>query len=497
MGWFPLKTEKNKIGVVAVGYYLSRSLTQDIRSAALAFDDYRQKEILKKPIANSYIAMFAIVTILVIFAAMWFGFQLAKEITIPIRQLAEGTKEVSSGNLDFHMDIKVNDKSEDEIGILVDSFNKMTNDIKVKEIALQDKNRSLQKTNRELDLRRNYIETVLENIGTGVISCDRWGRITTINAAAEEMLYMKVSDFTGKLYKDVFATAKLDPLRRILLELEEMQEISVEEEVNLNIKGEVFTFMVNVSQLFDNQKSQIGLVMVLENTTELVRAQRVAAWREVARRIAHEIKNPLTPIKLSAQRLKKKYFQDGSEDSEIFRSCVDTIIQEVDDLKNMVNEFSNFARMPSFNPVDVNIKDLANETISLYKTSMRNVKINIINTESVPQLKLDPDQIKRVFINLIDNAIESMGGKGEINVQIDYLRELQTVKIEISDNGTGIPPNIKERLFMPYFSTKKRGTGLGLAIVNSIISEHRGYIRVKDNKPQGTIFVIELPVKAA
>ncbi|RMF94644.1 MAG: PAS domain-containing protein [Candidatus Schekmanbacteria bacterium] len=486
---------KKKIGVVAVGYYLPRSLTEDIKSAAMAFEDYRQKEILKKPIANTYVGMFAIVTILVIFAAMWFGLQLAKEITIPIKQLAEGTREVSNGNLDFHIDIKVSDKSEDEIGILVDSFNKMTNDIKMKELALQEKNLSLQKTNRELDRRRSYIETVLENIGTGVISLDIWGRITTINSAAEEMLHIKASDFTGKLFKDAFSTSKLDPLKKLFLELEESGNRSIEDEVNLNIKGEVFTFMINVSKLFDSENNEIGVVMVLENMTELIRAQRVAAWREVARRIAHEIKNPLTPIKLSAQRLKKKYFQEGNGDKEVFVSCVDTIIQEVDDLKKMVNEFSNFARMPSFNPVDVNIKELAEETISLYKTSMKNVKININNGKDIPLLKLDPEQIKRVFINLIDNAIESMDGNGEINISFEYMADLQTVKIEVSDNGRGIPPNVKEKLFLPYFSTKKSGTGLGLAIVNSIISEHRGYIRVKDNIPRGTTFVIELPVR--
>lgn len=497
-GTFTMKEGQNKtIGVVAVGYYLPKSTSQDIRSVALAFKDYRQKEIFKKPIMDNYIAMFAIVTVLVIFAAMWFGFQLAKEITVPIQQLAEGTHEVAEGNLDFHIDIKVKDRSQDEIGILVDSFNKMTHDLKIHKLELEDKNMSLENTNRELDRRRSYIETVLETVSTGVISLDAWGKITTINDAAEDMLQIRGEDYAGKHYQQAFAKTQLEPLKKVINELEETRDRSIRQEINLNISGEVFTLMTNIRELYDGNGTLMGMVMVLDNVTELVRAQRVAAWREVARMIAHEIKNPLTPIKLSAQRLKKRYFQKISGDDAVFEECVDTIIQEVDDLKGMINEFSNFARMPVFDPVDTNIENVINETISLYKTSMKDVKIDLVSSGEMPSLKLDPDQIKRVFINLVDNAIEAMGGNGEIKVALEYLKDLQTVKIEFSDNGAGIAPNIKEKMFMPYFSTKKKGTGLGLAIVNTIISEHRGYIRVKDNKPRGTTFVIELPVRVA
>ena len=253
--------------------------------------------------------------------------------------------------------------------------------------------------------------------------------------------------------------------------------------------------MANINMLFDSENNYIGMVIVIDNLTELIRAQRVAAWREVARRIAHEIKNPLTPIKLSAQRLRKKFLSGAKDSEEVFDQCTNTIIQEVDDLKKMVNEFSQFARMPTSNPIPCNLNEIIKEAITLYKGALKDITIEAELFEEIPQLHLDPEQMKRVFINLIENAIEAMKGHGGIFIKNMYFSDLQIVRIELSDTGIGIPVYLREKLFMPYFSTKKEGTGLGLAIVNTIISEHNGYIRVKDNEPQGTTFVIELPVK--
>jgi len=497
-GVTPVRAQENKshiLGAVVASYYLPKGIFGEIKSITFAFKEYREKNALKKPIANNYIAMFAIVTLLIIFAAMWFGFQLAKGITIPIQQLAAGTKEIAGGNLDFRIDIESVPESQDEIGILVNSFNRMTEDLKRNKADLEEKNITLENTNIELEQKRTYMETVLENITTGVISLDSEGRISTINKAAENMLHLNENHLRNKYYSEVFDVPYFEILKEIISQMLENNVRSLKKEINLNIKGEVFTFMTNINMLFDSQENYLGMVIVIDNLTELIRAQRVAAWREVARRIAHEIKNPLTPIKLSAQRLRKKFSSLAGNGKEVLEECTNTIIQEVDDLKKMVNEFSQFARMPTFNPITCNINEIINEAIALYKGILKNITVTTDFFEEIPKLQLDPDQMKRVFINLFENAIEAMNGQGGIHIKTMYLDDFEIVRIEVSDTGIGIPFYLREKLFLPYFSTKKQGTGLGLAIVNTIISEHNGYIRIKDNEPQGTTFVIELPVR--
>ena len=498
IGITPIKAHGDKthiIGAVATSFYLPKGISEDIKSINLAYKEYREKNILKRPIANNYIAMFAIVTILIIFAAMWFGLQMAKGITGPIQQLAEGTKEIAGGNLDFHIDLEPDPESQDEIGVLVSSFNQMTDRLKKNKADLEEKNISLKNTNIELEQKRTYMETVLENITTGVISLDNNGNISTINKAAENMLHANENDTMNKHYTEVFGIKHFETLKKIISQILDDNARSLEKEINLNIDGEVFIFMTNINMLFDSQENYLGMVIVLDNLTELIRAQRVAAWREVARRIAHEIKNPLTPIKLSAQRLKKKFQSKAEDMGEVLEDCTNTIIQEVDDIKKMVNEFSQFARMPTSSPLPTNLHDIINEAIALYRGTLKDITIETEFSEKVPLLHLDPEQIKRVFINLLENAIEAMKGHGGIFIKTKYVSDFQIVKIEVSDTGIGIPFYLREKLFMPYFSTKKQGTGLGLAIVNTIISEHNGYIRVKDNEPQGTTFVIELPAR--
>lgn len=498
IGITPIKAHGDKthiIGAVATSYYLPKGISENIKSINLAYKEYREKNILKRPIANNYIAMFAIVTTLIIFAAMWFGLQMAKGITGPIQQLAEGTKEIAGGNLDFHIDLEPDPESQDEIGVLVNSFNQMTEELKKNKADLEEKNISLKNTNIELEQKRTYMETVLENITTGVISLDNNGNVSTINKAAENMLHVNENNIRNKHYREVFGIKHFEALREIIFQILDNNVRSLEREINLNIDGEVFTFMTNINMLFDSQGNYLGMVIVLDNLTELIRAQRVAAWREVARRIAHEIKNPLTPIKLSAQRLKKKFQSKAEDMGEVLEDCTNTIIQEVDDLKKMVNEFSQFARMPTSSPFPANLHEIINEAIALYKGTLKDITIETEFSEEVPLLHLDPEQIKRVFINLLENAIEAMKRQGGIFIKTRYLSDFQIVRIEVSDTGVGIPFYLREKLFMPYFSTKKQGTGLGLAIVNTIISEHNGYIRVKDNEPQGTTFVIELPAR--
>ncbi|MCR4288483.1 MAG: ATP-binding protein, partial [Deltaproteobacteria bacterium] len=234
----------------------------------------------------------------------------------------------------------------------------------------------------------------------------------------------------------------------------------------------------------------------LDDLTHLVKTQRMFAWKEVAKRIAHEIKNPLTPIKLSAQRLRKKYLGKVPDEGAVFDECTNTIIREVDELKTLVNEFSNFARMPASNPSPCSLNEIVLETVAMYKTGHRAITFEASTDERLPVLHIDRDQMKRALINLIDNAAAAIENEGVVRVETRYMEEMQVARLDVSDNGAGMGAEARQRLFEPYFSTKKTGTGLGLAIVQNIIADHNGYIRVKDNEPRGTRFIIEIPVKA-
>jgi two-component system nitrogen regulation sensor histidine kinase NtrY len=270
----------------------------------------------------------------------------------------------------------------------------------------------------------------------------------------------------------------------------------LERQISVSVGNKTLTLLISVTVLRDDRGKYLGLVAVFDDLTEIMRAQRMAAWREVARRIAHEVKNPLTPIQLSAQRLKKKYGDVvAKHDGKVFEECTNLIITQVEGLKRLVNEFSSFARMPTSNPQPNNIKEIIDESVSLYKEAQKKVNIVVSGSDDVPIFKVDGEQMKRVMINLLDNALDAIDGKGEIAINLSYIRDVRMAKIEVADDGRGISPDHKMRLFEPYFSTKKQGTGLGLAIVNAIITDHNGSIRVEDKEPCGTRFIIELPAK--
>ena len=270
----------------------------------------------------------------------------------------------------------------------------------------------------------------------------------------------------------------------------------MEKQIRVSVKDKILTLLVSLNVLRDDRGKYLGLVAVFEDLTEIERAQRMAAWREVARRIAHEVKNPLTPIQLSAQRLKKRYGDKiGRDDGKVFEECTNMIIDQVEGLKRLVNEFSSYARMPAPNPKLNSIKEIIQESVSLYKETEKDIKLIFNPTVEVPPFNLDKEQMKRVMINLLDNAVDAIDGKGEIAIDLSYDEDQQKVQIQVTDDGKGIPEENKDHLFEPYFSTKKHGTGLGLAIVSTIISDHDGSIRVQDREPCGTTFIVELPVK--
>jgi len=416
------------------------------------------------------------VTLLILFSATWFGFYLAKELTVPIKELAEATHRIATGDLNFRIQMK----SADEIGTLVQSFNQMTGDLQV--------------SRSELEQRKKYMEIVLKNVAAGVISIDEKGTVTTINTFAEQILEVKSEEVLDRNITSALPKEYVEQITPLLNELRSSEKDPIERQLTLNLEGKSLSLLINLTTLRDEEGKSLGVVAVFDDLTQLIKAQRMAAWREVARRIAHEIKNPLTPIQLSAQRLRKRYLEKLGQDTAVFDECTRTIVNQVEELKEMVNEFSNFARMPALQPTPSRLNEIIQETLILFQGVKKQVHFEFIPDE-LPVLNLDRDQMKRVMINLVKNSLTSIEDEGEIKIQTSYDPTLQMVRLEVSDDGCGIPDEDKKRLFEPYFSTRKSGTGLGLTIVNAIISDHNGYIRVRDNKPKGTTFLIELPVQ--
>jgi two-component system nitrogen regulation sensor histidine kinase NtrY len=378
--------------------------------------------------------------------------------------------------------------------MLIDAFNKMTDDLRINQQKLKTTTDEVIRSNQELEQRRLYMETVLRNVTAGVISIDKEGNVTTINNSALRLLNIETDDVHGKNFRDILKPAYLDIAKEMLRDLVISKKGGVRKQITLPLKDGQITLLTSLSILRDDNDEFMGTVVVFDDMTQLIKAQRMAAWREVARRIAHEIKNPLTPIQLSAQRLRKRYLDRFDENESIFDECTQMIIRSVDELKTLVNEFSSFARMPASHPALNNINELISEAISLYDQAHKNISFTFAQDGSLPSFLFDRDQIKRVFINLLDNAVAAVGETGSISVDSSYNKDLNIAVCTVADNGQGILPGDRDRLFEPYFSTKKSGTGLGLAIVNTIISDHNGFIRVKDNSPKGTKFVIELPV---
>ncbi|MCK5914007.1 MAG: HAMP domain-containing protein, partial [Desulfuromusa sp.] len=430
-----------------------------------------------------------LIALIIIFLATWFGFHLARSITVPIQELATATTKVASGNLD----IQLQTRSTDEIGTLVNAFNKMTADLRQGRIEVVSANQELQNSNLELDRRRDYMEIVLANVTAGVISIDRSGHLTTINKSAENLLHFNAEKMLGKDFREVIPGSYMPQIMELLKDLFYSERGTVRQQVTIPIGNEKYTLMLNLTTLRDKQNNFLGTVIVFDDLTQLYKAQRMAAWREVARRIAHEIKNPLTPIQLSAQRLRKRYLKNFADDDHVFDDCTKMISDQVDELKNLVNEFSSFARMPATKPSINNLNEVITECLTLYKEAHKDISFQLSLDQHLPNTKFDREQIRRVIINLLENSVAAISGIGTIQLESIYNQELQIITLTVADSGRGIPSDDKARLFEPYFSTKKTGTGLGLAIVSTIIADHNGYIRVRDNSPQGSIFIIELP----
>lgn len=478
----------NAEGFVVIANLIPPNLSENMASISRGFEEYQQIKLLKEPIQVTYYITLSIVALLVVFCSVWFGFYMAKTITIPIMELAEGTRRVAEGDLNFSID----QVADDEIGSLVDSFNTMTRDLRIGREQLELSTLKLREQNIEIEERRQYMEIVLKNVSAGVITLDADGFISTINKSAEKMMNLKSEEIINKRYNNLLNGEYLNLAEEIMESLTTAKNDAVELPLKVTIDGTPLSFIMNVSALKDDAGHHMGIVMVFDDLTELEQAQRIAAWREVARRIAHEVKNPLTPISLSAQRLNRKYSKQINQ--SVFDECTRTITDHVELIRNLVDEFSSFARFPTANPKPCDLTPIIEETLALYKEGHQNIDFEFSVTNYIPHLNLDRQHIKRAMINLVDNAIGSIKKEGSIIITLTHDPSLKVVRLEVADSGSGISDKDKTRLFEPNFSTKKAGMGLGLTIVSAIVADHNGMIRVQDNPPRGAKFVVELPV---
>jgi two-component system nitrogen regulation sensor histidine kinase NtrY len=417
---------------------------------------------------DTHVRILLLMTVLALFAAVWIGLFLSKRITVPIEALSEATREISAGNLDHRVDVH----AEDELGLLVSLFNDM---------AAQ-----LQGTTRELEARRRYMEIILESIPSGVVSVDPDLQVNKVNRAARTMFSTESPSTLEDIFgQDVYTIREL---------LQAAEGNSITREIEFTAHGRPAHSAVTATQLTTG-----GFVLVIEDLTEVVRAQKASAWREVARRLAHEIKNPLTPIQLSAERIARNMARLQATPprvTAVIEECVNAIVEEVSSLKNLVDEFVRFSRLPAVSRLPNSMRDLVDRTLSLYEGRLDSVKLNIDVPFALPPILMDPLQMKRVLVNLLDNALEALAGEPnqEISIRCELARDETMARLTIADTGRGIASEDRERLFTPYFSTRKNGTGLGLSISSRIVADHGGYIGVEANFPKGSRFVVELPV---
>lgn len=474
-------------GYIVIATLIPLDLLSSLKSVSRGVEEYEQIKLVKGPIQLTYIITLSIVLLVVVFFAVWFGFLLAKTISIPIKELAEGARRVAEGDLG----VTIAPVADYEIGSLVDAFNRMTRDLRASRQQLELSAQMLREQNAEIESKRHYMEIVLGSVSTGVVTLDAEGRIATLNRSAERMLDCRAERVRGRDLDALFPSDQGDSAAEIVAGRAIAVESPLEIPIRMSIGGKPRSFLAMVNALQDDSGRKIGAVLVIDDLTELEKAQRMAAWREVARRIAHEVKNPLTPITLSAQRLKRRYAGQVAE--PVFDECTRTIIEHVELIRNLVNEFSAYARFPSANPTRCDLLQIIEETLALYREGYPRIRFETEFTAGLPLLNLDRLQMKQALINLIENAVVAIKEAGRISIGVRHDAAARRVILEVADDGPGVPDRNKTRLFEPDFSTKKSGMGLGLAIVSSIVADHNGAISVHDNPPRGARFVVELP----
>jgi two-component system, NtrC family, nitrogen regulation sensor histidine kinase NtrY len=492
-----------KGGAVVVAMPLPPKFAETARQIQESQQRYIELAAKRKLFRRTYIGFLLLLTVVVLFASTWLALLLSKLVNRPVAALAAGTEAISKGQLDYRVDIRATD----ELAELVQSFNSMAEQLESSRRQIEASNRDVSAANEALESRRRYIETVLESIPTGVISIDAERRVTLANAAFSRMFYMVLGMDERSEYvspaslvhlplRDVIPAEVLADLEPLLRRADRMGITAANME--LALPRAQLNVAVTVSAL-SHAAEGLGYVLVFEDLSDLLRAQKQAAWREVARRVAHEIKNPLTPIALSAERIHRHLTRGTAPDAaslEVIRTCAETIGNAVETVRTLVDEFSVLARFPASRPQPASLNNLVENALVMFNGRLEGIRVRTELAHDLPAVMADPEAIKRAVANLVDNAAEAMQDAilKEITISTSLVASRDAVELVVSDTGQGVSRDVKERLFLPYFSTKQRGTGLGLAIVSRIVEDHRGSIRVEENKPFGSRFVVELPV---
>ncbi len=487
-----------KGGAVLVAMPLPATFAETARQIQESQHRYIELAAKRKLFRRTYIGFLLLLTVLVLFASTWLALLLSKLVNRPVAALAAGTEAISKGQLDYRVDIRATD----ELAELVQSFNSMAEQLESSQRQIEASSRDVGAANAALESRRRYIETVLESLPTGVISIDAARRVTLANAAFSRMFYLERSEFVSPAtlvnlpLREVIPADVLADLEPLLRRADRMGITAANME--LALPRAQLNVAVTVSAL-SHAVDGLGYVLVFEDLSDLLRAQKQAAWREVARRVAHEIKNPLTPIALSAERIHRHLRRGAAPDAaslEIIRTCAETIGNAVETVRALVDEFSVLARFPASRPQPASLNTLVEGALIMFNGRLEGIRVRTELAHDLPDVMADPEAIKRAVANLVDNAAEAMQDAilKEITISTSLVASRDAVELAVSDTGHGVSRDVKERLFLPYFSTKQRGTGLGLAIVSRIVQDHRGSIRVEENKPVGSRFVVELPV---
>jgi two-component system nitrogen regulation sensor histidine kinase NtrY len=472
----PLDENEPSKGIVVVDTILPLSITMDIERISGAYNEYLQLESYNTPLKLNYLLLLSFFTLIIIFSSTWVSIRIATWMTEPVKNLAQATEEVASGNLS----VVVRAETRDEIGMLIESFNHMVKEIK--------------EGKESLEHAYSNLNNIIRNIQSGVVSLDTRGRIQLINEAACSMFGQKADEVIGKPYLSVLQDIESEDMKRLIKSIDINAPKRIEREIWLHIGKKMVQLRVSVSVIKGPRGGILGFLVVMDDITDLIKAQRALAWQEVAKRIAHEIKNPLTPIQLNTERMVRKWQKKDKDFEKIFERSSGAIIEEVQALKSLVNEFSKLGKMPEIKRSATDIREIVKSVENLYGSISGLEVRNEFPDIGVPDAYLDGKQIKRVLINLFENAIEAMKKKGTITVSCNADYEANRLSIEVSDTGPGIPDEDKDKVFAPYFSAKRDGSGLGLAIAERIVSEHGGSISVGDNAPHGSVFTITLPI---
>jgi len=462
--------------ILFIGNTIKMHGTYRIKEITSTRKEFKESRAFKKILKYSFYIPLSLITILTIFFSVWVGIKMATEITTPIEKMKEGAAIIAKGRFDINLE----DRGKDEIGTLVGAFNSMAKELNI--------------AKDEIEAKKKYMEVILDNVATGIISTDKTGGIQLMNTAARKIIGIEKETLTGVHLRQIFPDDFKKYMKSFLKEARDSNWGSITKDMRLNLQNDIKYIRTSLTTLKDEASKTEGFIITFDDVTHVVRAEKLATWKEVAKKLTHEIKNPLTPIVLSAERIRRRLLSNfKGNDREILDETTSIIIKSVDDIKGIVNELTKLTHISQTKAVeDINI--ILEETIALYKNLYHNIVFQF-NRTAVPEFRVDRDGIKRAIINLISNAAKAIDDKeGTIVITTKYDENKGAVILDVADNGAGIPEEDKKRIFDPYFTTDKHGMGLGLAIVHSIILEHHGRIRVEDNIPEGTRFIIELPV---